>query len=301
MPILIDYSQLAISCATVFPDDMQKGKPTDKMQDIIRHVTLKSIITYNRDYKKRFGELILCCDSSPSWRREVFPYYKAHRAKNREESPIDWDTVRKFIDELKHDIETVFHYPIVAAPNAEGDDCIGAICKYLQTEQSHDTSDNPLDALSGETPDILIVSSDHDFKQCHKYKKVKQWSPMQKKWVKVDEPDFLVDKIIGGDKGDGIPSVLMPDDFLVNGTGRATPVTASVRAKYKQYDTLTEDEKKRYDRNRLLIDFDAMPDRIYDGVVKSYNQERRKRNRSDIFNYLVKHRCRELIDRLEDF
>lgn len=300
MPILTDYSQLAISCALVFPDDMKKGKDTKKMQDIIRHVTLKSIVTYKKNHSKTYGELILACDSSPYWRKEFFPHYKAHRAKDREESDIDWDSIKDFIKDLRQDLEEVFPYPVVRHPGAEGDDCIGIITKYLQTEVDL-TDDNPLATLSGSKPNVLIVSSDHDYLQLQKYKGVKQWAPMQKKYIVNSDPNFLIDKIITGDKGDGVPSVLMADDWLVNGEGRATPVTKAVKEKFKSYDTLSDEEKKRYDRNRTLIDFDCIPDHITAGVVASYNQERKKTKRQEIFNYLIKHRCRELIDRLEEF
>ena len=289
MPILIDFSQLAISCAVVFPDDMQKGKDTQKMQDIIRHVTLKSIVTTKQKFKK-YGEVILCCDSSPSWRRKVFPYYKAHRAKNREESNIDWETIRKFIDELKFDLEENFPYKIISAPYAEGDDCIAVLTKHISTGDVFAESDNPLDAFSGEPPPILISSSDHDFKQLHKFKNVKQWSMMQKKMVDKAENDFIIDKIIGGDGGDGIPSVLMPDDWLVNGEGRAKPVTAKVRERFRDLSSLTEEELARYNRNKLLIDFEMIPEYITKSVLDSYNATRKKTTRANIFDYLIKHR-----------
>jgi 5'-3' exonuclease len=300
MAITIDYSQLAISCATVFPDDMKKGKDTKKMQDIIRHVTLKSISTYNRNYKSTYGELLLCCDSAPTWRKKEFEFYKAHRKKDREESETDWDTVRSFIDELLVDLEEVFPYAVIKAPGAEGDDCIGAVVKHLQTAKPGEST-NPLDELTGEPEKSLVVSADHDFKQLLKYKTVRQWSPMQKKWVTNDEPDFLIEKIIRGDKGDGIPSVLMPDDFFVNGVGRATSVTKDVIKKYKDLNSLTSEERVRYDRNKRLIDFECMPDSVYNSIIAAYEKPRKKRNRQAIFDYLVKKRCSELIDKIEDF
>lgn len=301
MPILADYSQIAISCATVFPEDMKKGKDTKKMQDIIRHVTLKSLVTYNRDRKKTYGEMVICCDSSPSWRKLAFPYYKAHRAKNKEESDLDWDSIRQFIDELEEDLIEVFPYPVIKVPGAEGDDCIGVIANYLQEAPSQDEDVSPLNALSGEAPNVLVLSSDHDFKQLLKHRSVKQWSPMQKQWVTNTNPQFILDKIIEGDKGDGIPSVLMEDDFLVNGTKRATSVTVAVREKFKNLSLLNEEELKRFKRNQMLIDFDYIPTTLQESIVESYNQPRKKRNRQNIFNYLVKHNCRELIDRIEDF
>lgn len=299
MPILIDYSQLAISCAVVFKEDMEKGKDTKKMQDIIRHTTLKSLSTYNRDYKDRYGQLILCCDTGPSWRKNLFPYYKQHRKRDREESPIDWETVMEFVKELQIDLESVFPFPIVKAPGAEGDDCIAVLTEYFSAMEIE--SDNPLDQLSGESPPTLIVSSDHDFMQLHKFDKVKQWSPIQKKWVINHNKDFLVEKIIAGDKGDGVPSVLMPDDWFVNGEGRAKSVTKAVYEKFKSYDSLDKDEKVRYNRNRNMIDFDCIPLAVKEAIVQSFSSWKKMSKKQDIINYFVRHRCRELMDRVEDF
>lgn len=300
MPILTDYSQLAISCAVVFSEDMKVGMDTSKMQDIIRHTTLKSILSYKNEYSSKYGELVLCTDSKPSWRKEIFPYYKAHRNKNREDSGIDWDSIYKFIDELKDDLINVFGYKVVGAYKAEGDDCIGVITKYTQTETAVE-SDNPLDEISGEAPKVIVLSSDHDFKQLLKYKNVRQWSLMQKKWVTNDDPKFLINKIIGGDKGDGIPSVLMPDDFYVNGEGRAKSVTAAVRERFYNLEQLTEDELSRYNRNKKLIDFEECPQNIQDKIIKSYEEPVVKTKKQDIFNYLVKHRCKQLVDRIGEF
>lgn len=301
MPILIDYSQLAISCAIVFPDDMQKGRDTKKMQDIIRHVTLKSLSTYLRDYRGRYGELILCCDNGKSWRHDYFPYYKAHRAKKKEESTIDWETVSAFVKELQEDLETVFPYPVVYAPKAEGDDCIAVLTKYFQENDVE--SDNPMDALTGEPPEVLVVSSDHDYKQLHVYPKVKQWSPMQKKWVERADKEYIIDKIIGGDSGDGVPSVLMPDDWLVNGEGRAKPVTKAIREKYRNLESLTIEEMERYARNKTLVDFSCIPKYIEDAIIQKYNEEksRARPKKQAIMDYFMKHRCRELLDRIGDF
>lgn len=300
MPNLIDFSQLAISCAVVFPEDMKKGNDTAKMQDIIRHVTLKSLVTYNREFSK-YGQLILCCDSKPLWRKKYFPYYKQHRKKDREESELDWTAIFDFVNQLQSDLEEFFPYPIVKAAGAEGDDCIGVLAKYFSQGSIQVESDNPLDSFTGEPPKVVIVSSDHDYKQCHKFKNVKQYSPMQKKWVKNDNQDFLIEKIIAGDKGDGIPSVLMEDDWLVNGEGRAKPVTKSVYEKFKNYDSLDEEEKRRFDRNKRLIDFDMIPESVESEIISCYNGWKKKGKKQDIMNYLIKHRCRELLDRIGDF
>ena len=50
--ILVDYTQVAIAATFAFQDDMKKGRDTGKMQDIIRHVLLNSLLSYKRQYTK---------------------------------------------------------------------------------------------------------------------------------------------------------------------------------------------------------------------------------------------------------
>ena len=100
--ILVDYTQVAIAATFAFQDDMKKGRDTGKMQDIIRHVLLNSILSYKRQYTKTYGQIVLAGEGETNWRRDTFPHYKANRKKGREESNIDWhaafnvfnDTVR---------------------------------------------------------------------------------------------------------------------------------------------------------------------------------------------------------------
>ena len=61
----------------------------------------------------------------------------------------------------------------------------------------------------------MIVSSDKDFIQLHKYYNVKQFSPTQKKLLNsIDPNEYLKEHIMKGDRGDGIPNFLSDDDTL---------------------------------------------------------------------------------------
>jgi hypothetical protein len=68
---------------------------------------------------------------------------------------------------------------------------------------------------------ILIISSDGDFLQLQMYNShsqytVKQYNPTQKKFLISENPlEELKQKIITGDKGDGIPNILSPSDTFV--------------------------------------------------------------------------------------
>ncbi len=292
--ILIDYSQLVIASCLAFGSDMDKGKDTKKAIDIIRHATLSSLLRYKEQYSKKFGEIVLCADGSKNWRKEYFPQYKAHRKGKREESKTDWKMIFEFARELLADIQETFPYKAIRVDEAEGDDVIAVLTKYL-TE--NDTWTNN---LVEEPMPILIVSSDGDYKQLHKHKNVRQWNPLMKKFVDKPEKDFLIEKVIRGDSGDGVPNVLSPDDAFVSGT-RQKAVTAKVLEKFKTKTGLNEVELRNFQRNQTLIDFDYIPQEVQDKILEQFLGQTPKRDLNGIMQYLMKHRCRLLLNDLQAF
>ena len=84
---------------------------------------------------------------------------------------------------------------------AEADDIIAVLTARLSS------SDN-----------ILILSSDKDFGQLQKYPNVTQYSPILKRFIKIDNPTtFIREHILKGDRGDGIPNFLSPDNTFAAG------------------------------------------------------------------------------------
>ena len=80
--IIVDFS--AISIASVF------SQPANTLDEsMIRHFILNSLRMYNVKYRAEYGEMVIACDHK-SWRKSVYPEYKAARKKNREKSKIDW-------------------------------------------------------------------------------------------------------------------------------------------------------------------------------------------------------------------
>lgn len=147
---------------------------------------------------------------------------------------------------------------------------------------------------------ILIVSSDGDYKQLHKHKNVRQWNPLMKKFVDKPEKDFLIEKVIRGDAGDGIPNVLSPDDAFVSGT-RQKAVTVKVLEKFKTKTGLNEVELRNFQRNQTLIDFDYIPQEVQDKILEQFLGQTPKRDLNGVMQYLMKHRCRLLLNDLQAF
>ena len=174
--ILIDYSQIALSNILPFQNDI-KRQSADEIKNLIRHTTLSTIKSYKKRYGKEYGELVIACDGSNYWRRQVFPHYKAMRKVNREKSDLDWGLIFDTLGELRQDLIDHFPYRVLHVNGAEADDVIAVMAKWSQSNQLL------TEGLFEEPQKMLIVSSDKDFIQLQKYKNVRQWSPMQKKFV----------------------------------------------------------------------------------------------------------------------
>ena len=119
-------------------------------------------------------------------------------------------------------------YPVIDVDGAEADDVIGTLAEY---SQENDLTEHP---LFQEPKPFLIVSADHDFQQLQKWQNVKQWSPMRKKFVEIkDNPSqVLMEHIISGDKGDGVPNILSDDDVFTEGK-RQRPIRKTLVAEWK--------------------------------------------------------------------
>ena len=257
-------------------------------EDFIRHLVLNSVRSYRKKHYDKYGEMVICTDYLSSWRKVAFPFYKAHRKVQREkqqkEGGMDWkalfETIARSTDELK----THFPYKVIQVPHAEGDDVIAVLAKH---------SKEP----------CLIVSSDKDFNQLYKYKKIRQFSPMRGKMLKgIDAEAYLKEHIIRGDKGDGIPNILSADNCIVEGN-RQKPITKKNVAKWlplDREDWIDNGMVHGWDRNQELIDFEFIPPTIMLEIMEQYNGQTPP-NRSGLLNYFVKHRLKMLIEYIGDF
>ena len=256
-------------------------------EDFIRHLVLNSIRSYRKKYREKYGEMVICTDYLSSWRKVAFPFYKAHRKIQREKQQkegMDWKALFETIARITDELKTHFPYKVIQVPHAEGDDVIAVLAKH---------SKEP----------CLIVSSDKDFNQLYKYKKIRQFSPMRGKMLKgIDAEAYLKEHIIRGDKGDGIPNILSADNCIVEGN-RQKPITKKNVAKWlplDREDWIDNGMVHGWDRNQELIDFEFIPPTIVLEIMEQYNGQTPP-NRSGLLNYFVKHRLKMLIEYIGDF
>lgn len=296
--IVLDYSQVALSNIFQFQSDLKKTGSSPDAVNIIRHAILTGLKMYKKKYSAEYGEMVLACDGKNYWRKDIFPHYKAGRKKTRDASDLDWKLIFDTISSIRDDVAENFPYKVIHLDRVEADDIIATLCKWTQSNGMIDQG------MFEEKQPVMIVSSDGDFKQLHKYDNVKQYSPIQKKVVQCTNPiDYLAEHIAkAGD--DGIPNCLSKDDVLVTEGVRQTKMTSKRLAEFveKGRDACqTDEERRNWDRNHALINLDCIPSDIEQSIVDAYINNRPKGDKMSIYSYLVKHRCRLLLDDIEEF
>ena len=282
--ILLDYSQTVIGSFMA----VGRGNPVVE-EDLLRHTILNSIRMFRNKFTKDYGEMVICCDDKNNWRKEVFPEYKANRRKNRENDITDWKTLFELLHEMREELTKYFPYKVMHVDSAEADDIIGVLVAERQNRFP--------------SPPTLILSSDKDFIQLQKYQGVRQWSPLQKKFVVGDPAESLYDKTIRGDTGDGVPNILSSDDTLITEGKRQTPITKKKMELWrgkKPEEFCNEAMLRNYHRNKTLVDLRETPESIRINIVNQYdNQE--AGDRSQLWNYFVDNRLKNLMDVIDEF
>jgi hypothetical protein len=122
-----------------------------------------------------------------------------------------------------------------------------------------------------------------------------------KKWVRHDNPDkYLEEHVLRGDVGDGIPNVLSPDNCLAVGT-RQKPMTKKRITQFlSEPDTMDEETKLRFNRNKQMIDLSQIPSEYGDQILEQYNNAKEV-GRQHLFNFFVKKKLKNLITDIQDF
>ena len=297
--ILVDFNQVMIATMMV----QLRGSP-EIQTDLVRHMVLNTLRSYRQRFRRKYGELVLCHDSRDQWRRDIFPQYKANRAKQKKmtlqrvtgspfeseetEAPkpdVAWKHLIEAVNTIRDELFETFPYKNVFVNRAEADDIIAIICKHV-----HEPT--------------IIVSSDKDFQQLQKYPHVIQWSPTKKVLLKCKDPvRFLKEHIFRGDTGDGVPNFLSPDDVFVTDGKRQKPLSAKKIDAWIDLDPddyCTDVQLSYLDRNRRMVDFTYIPTEIEDGVLAAYAATPNGA-RSKIFPYFIKHKLTKLMSSIQEF
>ena len=254
---------------------------------LVRHMILNTLRTYVKKFKESYGpEVIIACDNRQYWRRDIFEHYKANRKKTRDASGHDWNSIFSCLNTIRSELKDFSPYKVVDVDTCEADDIIAVLCmKHSATQK------------------IMILSSDKDFAQLQKHPNIQQYSPILKKFIKEPFPAAqLKQLIIRGDKGDGIPNILSPDDVFVSG-GRQKSITEVKILNWMNQepkDFCTEDMFRNYCRNETLIDFTKIPEKVSTNILDIYDNTKGK-TKQVFMNYLIQYRLKNLIGIIDEF
>lgn len=284
--IIVDLNQVMLS--NLF---MQLGKHTNAELEpnMVRHMVFNSLRSYRKKFYEDFGELVIACDNTNCWRKNVFPYYKANRKKNIEKSELNWKILFECLNQIRSELKEFFPYKVIDVETAEADDIIGVLASEFGNGE-HD----------GES--ILILSGDKDFVQLHVYPNVKQYDPVKKIWIKHNDPSsFLKEHILRGDSGDGIPNVLSADNCLVIGE-RQKPLSEKKMTNFlnTNIEDMDDNAKRNFMRNQQLIDLSFTPENIQQIVMKQFNEQSGK-DRSKLLNYFIQNKMKNLTEHIGEF
>lgn len=282
--ILIDLNQVLIS------NLMQQigSNPKTKLdEDLIRHMVLNSLRSYVRQFKQKYGDIVICCDSKKYWRREVFPFYKANRKKDRDKSDFDWGLIFETLNKIREELKENFPYRVLEVEGAEADDIIAVLSARLAPNE-----------------EVLILSSDKDFVQLQKYPNVTQFSPILKRYVKADDPKlYTKEHILKGDRGDGIPNFLSADNTFALGERQkvinSKKLSEWLRKTPEEF-CINDTMLRGYKRNQMLVDLDFIPENIKQQIVESF-ESTKPGTRQKMFNYFIEKRLSNLMEVIDEF
>ena len=281
--ILFDFNQVAI--ANLMEQIGSSKTPVD--ETLVRHMILNTIRTYVKKFKESHGpEVVIACDNKKYWRRDIFPYYKAHRRKARESSGHDWASIFEVLHKIKDELRNHSPYKVIDVDTAEADDIIAVLATRYSAFGK-----------------VMILSSDKDFAQLQKYPNVEQYSPILKKFIKEPLPAAqLKQLIIRGDKGDGIPNILSADNIFVEG-GRQKPITEVKIITWLNQTPdqfCNEDMLRNFKRNEMLIDLTKIPETLKQSIIDTYDTTK-IHTKQEFMNYMMANRLKNLIEVLHEF
>lgn len=271
----------------------------EEMNNFALHVSINSLNSlYN---KHKVDKVVLCWDQGPYWRKELLPMYKERRkieAAKGKTFGKDPESLKIFYEQIGEFYEFIDKCTSIISlkePGIEGDDWIA---RWVQT---HPTEEH------------VIVSSDGDFHQLHKFPGVTQWNPLKKgSWIKVEDPAFaLFEKCIRGETkplSDNIPSAYprvqikklrkaWEDSYAMNS------IMLHEVPDITNNGALTR-VKDLYERNKKLMDLEMQPEKIKAMMDVMITDRKANPGEYDMFyfmKYLGKHKLYKIADQSDRY
>lgn len=193
-------------------------------------------------------KMTIACDGKKLWRREIYKEYKATRAKNRQEYPIDWGKFFNTRDEYFKQFSNLFPTRTILIDECEADDVIAVLTKTLHKDE-----------------EIIAITGDADIHQLFQFSNFRCYDAKKRVEVTdVDGADIIKMKVLSGDKGDNIHA-------LRKRLGPATARKILEECEGNIYAYCEENGLlEEYMLNQKLVNFAYIPRNLKEQVVLDY-------------------------------
>lgn len=252
----------------------------DFNEGLIRHIVLSTLLRIRKRYPDE-GEMVICGDYGHSWRKSIFPYYKAGRSEAREASEIDYKKLFEIVATISKEIDDFMPYKYLKIEGAEADDIIATLAQTVPGNH-------------------VIISNDKDFKQLTMLNNVRHYLPLKEEEVKGINPEkFLFELIVRGDGGDGIPNIKSKPDSFVTKTRQKSIFTKDLESWWEKRE-VPEEFRERFEQNKKLIDLFEIPQEISEKIINGFESAAPKTKRQ-MQEYFMEKRLRLLLSDISDF
>lgn len=198
--ILIDANNLAVRTLLGIPDYNSQFQSPHQMNFFV-HSFLNNFLNVSNKIKQKSNtkiNIVLAWDSRISFRKKLYPEYKANRKTKSEEEEKDRINHFSLLNELKEELKLLGDWAVIEKQGYEADDLIAYFIKNASIEDN-----------------FTIYSSDNDFYQLLN-DRVIQYLPHKKTFyshldfqkefgITCDKYPFI--KALMGDRGDNIEGV----------------------------------------------------------------------------------------------
>lgn len=284
--LLIDYNQIILLALFAMRKNESDDDILEWTDDDIPKQRLK-VEAFENQFRNFFWNMligicgkfdnvkkVILCLEDISWRKKVFPYYKAKRATTRKIDTFDWKSFYDMSNDFRvNELDKYSPFITMKCYECEGDDIIATLGIGLSEMYPDD--------------EVIIYSSDKDFIQLLSRPNIKIYSPSKKMYVSSTNPkNDLLQLILTGDSADGIPNVYNRDDAYVNpekdengktkrmkSLGEVTARKAIVENKIFSSIVKTPEIQKNFDRNKMLIDLEMIPKEVKNRIKEEYKKQ----------------------------
>jgi len=293
MRLIIDANNSIYS--SLFIEFKKEGVLMEENLNEIKHLFLNRIMMFKRKFEVKNNNIVVCFDHKETWRKKIFPFYKGKRKTARDKSDINFELVFALIDQMYEGLRQFFPFVTLRNQYMEADDWIAIVSKHCSELKEQ----------------CIIVSTDRDFIQLQKHVGIRQYDPLKKQFIDVNEPEkLLLVKIMCGDPGDGIPNILSDDDTFMNDLKRQKPFGEkkawaaviehkNIEGLQKHFNSISVG--KNFARNNRLINFDNIPDQIKTKALEKFLLFMPSKNKLLLEAFFTRNNLTSFLYRINEF